>query len=184
MTPARASESTAVPKLDPGGILTRTLAPPDEPPHAMTAASDAITTARPRSRLTRKGKRMLQQDRRGNGIDISLASARGSTHLAHGAKSGCGSEPLVNETHRKAGSFLQLGGNVADLGGAWSVVAVLVEWQTHDEALRLELGAAADHLCDGRAFPGTTDDEAGWGGDRSGWVANRETDTLVAIVDS
>jgi hypothetical protein len=127
---------------------------------------------------------MLQQDGGGDGIDISLASARGSTHFANGAKSGGGREPLVHETHREAGSFLQLRGNVTDFGGAGGVVAILIERQADDEALCLELGAAANHLGDRRALSGAAHDEASRRGDGAGWIAHREADATVTVVDS
>jgi hypothetical protein len=127
---------------------------------------------------------MLEQHGGGDGIDISLASAGGSTHLAHGAKSGGGGEPLVHETHGKAGSFLQLGRDVTDFGGAGGIVAVLVERQTDDEALSLELGAATNHLRDRRPLSGATGDEADRGGDGSGWIAHGEADATVTVIDS
>lgn len=127
---------------------------------------------------------MLQQHGGGDGIDISLASARGPAHLADGAKSGCGSEPLVNETHRKAGSFPELGRNVTNLGGAWSVVAVLVEWETDDKSFSFELRAAANHFRNWRTLSGAASDEACGGGDCPSWIAHREADATVTVVDS
>ena len=103
-------------KLDPAGIITRAVRV-FEPLHAATSASAAIQKC-----LTWERERMLQQHGGGDGIDISLASARGSTHFAHGAKSGGGREPLVHETHGEAGSFLQLGRDVADFGGSRGIV--------------------------------------------------------------
>jgi hypothetical protein len=127
---------------------------------------------------------MLQQHGGSDRIDISLASACRATHLAHGAKSGGGREPLIHETHRKARAFLQLGGDVPDFGGAWRVVAILVERKTDDEAVGLELSASSNHLCDGRALSGAADDEAGGGGDCASRIANGEADSLFAVVDS
>jgi hypothetical protein len=176
-TPARARESTAAPKLDPAGIITRVVRVL-EPVHAAVSASAAI-----QPRLTWKRERMLQQDGGGDCIDISLASARGSTHFAHGAKSGGGREPLVHETHGQTGSFLQLGGDPADFGGAWAVVAVLIEREADDEPFRLELACATNHLRYRWALSGSADDKARGRRNCASWVADREADAAVTVVD-
>jgi hypothetical protein len=127
---------------------------------------------------------MLEKHSGSDGIDISLPSSSRATHLTNGAKRGGGGEPLVHETHRHAGTFLQLGSDVARFDGAGRVLAVLVERQTDDESLGCELIAPANYFGDRRSLAAPAFDEAGRGGNSAGRIAHREADATVTIVDS
>src|SRR4051812_30867327 len=107
-TPACARVSMAVVKLEPEGMVTRTLSPRDDPPHALRTASAVAHTAIASRRLTWKRESMLKKDGSGHGIDVSLAAAGRAAHLADGPECRGGGEPLVHETHGQTGSFLEL----------------------------------------------------------------------------
>jgi hypothetical protein len=102
---------------------------------------------------------MLQEHGGCERVDITFAATRRAAHLANGAKRGRGREPLVNETRGQARAFLELGGDVANFGGARRVVSVLVKGETDDEPFHLELLAAANHLGDGRALARSAQNE-------------------------
>ena len=178
---ARASESTAALKLDPGGIVTRTVPPLDEPQPVPVAASAVVTAAI--QRLTRKRERMLQEDGGREGVDVASTAASGPAKLADGAKRYGGCIALVHETHRQTGPFLELRGNVADFGGARRVIAILVERQSNDVPLGLECFAAPYHLGNGWSLPTPTLDEPGRRRDSAGRIAHGETDTAIAVVN-
>ena len=73
-TPARASESTAVLNVDPGGMVTRTEPPVEDPPHAAATARIAALPSPVTRCLTRKRERMLQEHGSRKGIDIALSA--------------------------------------------------------------------------------------------------------------
>jgi len=82
MIPARASESTATAKLDPGGTVTRTLRVFDEPHAAaspvttrMLAWASRAVVARCLTTSARKRERMLKQYRGGHGVDVPLSAS-------------------------------------------------------------------------------------------------------------
>ena len=161
MTPACARESIALLKLEPAGIVTRTVPPRDEPVHAPLTTSAAVHRPPMRRRLTWKRERMLEQNSGGHGIDVPLAASRRAAHFADGTERRRSREPLVHETHGKTGSSLQLGGNVACLDGAGRILAILVERKANHIALHLELNTAPNHLGDRRPFAAPALNEAG-----------------------
>ena len=178
---ARASESTAALKLDPEGIVTRTVPPLDEPQPAPAATRAAATAGM--QRLTSKRERMLQKDGGRERVDVASSAASGSAELADGAKRDRGGVPLVHETHGQAAPFLELGRNVADFRGTRGVVAILVERQPDDIPLDLERLPAPDHLGNRRPLPTPTFDKPGGRCDRARWIAHSETNSSVAVVN-
>src|SRR5580704_1253623 len=115
---ADASDSAAARNVDPGGIITR-FSSVVLPPHALTPHA---RTARLRQR-----QRMLKQDSRGQGVNISFASLRGSTHLAHRPQCGCAGISFVNITHGQPGPLRELGANITNFGRPRGLLAVAVE---------------------------------------------------------
>jgi hypothetical protein len=178
---ARASESTAALKLDPEGMVTRTVPSFDEPQPAPVATRAAATTGI--QRLTSKRERMLQKDGGRERVDIPASAASGPAELADSAKRYGGSVALVHETHGQAGPFLELGRNVADFRRTWRIVAVSVERQADHIPLDLERFPAPDHLRNRRSLPPPTLDEPGRRCDCAGRIAHGETNTAVAIVN-
>src|SRR5664279_5092178 len=187
MSPARQRLSDAVRKLAPGGIVTLTGAPGVLLSHAPRSATEqAMRSARQLSRRTllrTQLERMLQQNRRGERVDIALSPARRAAHLAHRAQRRCRRIPLVDESHRKSRALLELGGDHARLDRARRVVALIVQRQSHHERRRLGRLRAAHDLRDGRALPRAAHDEARRGRDRARRIAHREPHALLPIVD-
>jgi hypothetical protein len=161
-TPARESDSAAVLKLEPAGIITRVLPLRVEPPQPATTVSAAVHTVAAIRRLTWERERMLEEHSGSDGIDISFSSSSRATHLTNSPKGRRGREPLVHETHGHASAFLQLGSDVACLDGARRVLAVLIERQADDESLDGELVASPNHFGDRRSLAAAAFDEAGW----------------------
>jgi hypothetical protein len=126
---------------------------------------------------------MLEQDGRGNGIDISLAPPSGAAHFPNRAERGGSGESLVHETHGEACSFLELRRDVAGLDGSRRVVTIAIKRQANHKALDLELGAAANHLGDGRPLAAATLDEPGWRCDGPSRVADGEANTTVTVIN-
>src|SRR6185437_13167816 len=170
--------------LAPGGMVTRTFAPP---PHAAASASSASAT-KGAARATRRlgstlRERMLEENGRGECIDVFLAAARRAAHLANRAeRHGC-RVALVDQLDGQAGALGKLGGHGACFGRARRLVAVAVERQTHHEAARLERRGAPHQLGDRRTFAGAPHDRAGGRCDRAGWIADRQPDAALAVVD-
>src|SRR5688500_13248576 len=77
---AFASESVACAKLAPLGTMTRAGVPCGSPPQAATSTHPA-TSAKRESVLNIE--RLLEQNRRGEGIDIALPAAGGLSHLSY-----------------------------------------------------------------------------------------------------
>ncbi len=178
---ARASESTAALKLDPEGIVTRTVPSFDEPQPALVATTTAATAGM--QCLTRKRERMLQEDGGRERVDVAPAAASGPAELADGAKRHGGGVALVHETHGQASAFLELGRNVADFSGTWRVIAIRVERQPDHVPMDLERFPAPDHLGNRRPLPAPTLDEPGRRCDRAGRIAHGETNTAVTVVN-
>src|SRR2546423_15588838 len=72
MMPFRASESAAWPKFAPRGMITRVGAPCGWPPHAAATRHNATNAVR---RSARRIERVLQQNGRGERVDIALSAA-------------------------------------------------------------------------------------------------------------
>src|SRR5450755_2336431 len=96
-------------------MVTFTIAPCELLSHAPSAAAQQATSsacrARSSARLTllrSESKRMLQEYRGGERVDVALAPARRSAQLAHRAQRGRGSVPLVDQPHRKTRPLFQL----------------------------------------------------------------------------
>jgi hypothetical protein len=126
---------------------------------------------------------MLEQDGRGNGIDISFAAPSGPTHLADRAKRSGGGEPLIYETDGKLGSFLYFRRDHSDLGGARGVVAVRIQRQANDVAFDAELGTAANHFGDRRTFATAPLDESDGRSNGPRWVTDGQADTTLTVVN-
>src|SRR5215208_1856095 len=193
-TPARSSDSAAARMLDPGGMTTRIGAPdPPPPPHAASvvrqqsaaaaAAGAAARRGAPRRRSAGEEQGMLEEHGGGEGVHVALAAPRRPAHLADRAERRRGRESLVDEPHREPRALLELRRDVARLGGALGLVAVLVERKADHEPAGLQLLRAPDDLRHRRALAGAAHDEAGRGGDRPGGVADGEPHAAVAVVD-
>src|SRR5215204_239752 len=182
MTPERASESTAAPKLAPGGTVTRTVFSFDDV-QAVTDPSATSASARTTRGLTWKRERMLEQHGSGNGIDVSLAAECRAAHLTYGAQRGGGRIPLVDETHRQARAFLQFRRHVSGFYGPRRVVAVLIQRQSHHEPFYREVRAAPNHLRNGRTLAAAPHDEPGRRRDDPQGVADGEAHSAVTVVD-
>src|SRR4051812_36339288 len=102
-SPARCRLSAAVLRLAPGGIVTFTSVPLALLPQAASIAEQqAIARARRarakrRMRLRSEPQRMLQQDRRGERVDVAFAAARRAPHLTHRAQRRRRGVSLVHE---------------------------------------------------------------------------------------
>ena len=104
--PADDIESAATRNVAPRGMITRT-GSPDGPAQALTTR--ATETAAHRIELDRewcrivlvgKTQRVLQKQRGGHGIDVSLAPFCGATHLAHATQRSRSRVSLINVLHR------------------------------------------------------------------------------------
>jgi hypothetical protein len=126
---------------------------------------------------------MLQEDGGRERVHIALAATCGTAQVTDGTECHGGRIPLVHETHREAGPFLQLGGYAAYFDGPRCVVAVRVERQPNDVAYDFERLTTPDHLGNGRTFAAPTLDVAGWGCNGAGWIAHSETYTTVSEVN-
>src|SRR5580704_16761392 len=127
---------------------------------------------------------MLQEHGGGEGVDISLAPSCRSADGLHGSQGDRGGESLIDIAHRESRSFRELGAHHPDLGGTRRLTAVGIEWEPEHEAGGAELRGAPDEGRDGRAFAGPANKVAGRRRDRAGWVAHRETDPPVTVVDA
>src|SRR5262245_55233175 len=106
MTATCDSESIATRIVEPGGIVTRT-AGPGSPPQAAakTVARTAMTRRQLLSSTSAPLQRVLQENRRGQRIDVAFASLGRATHLANGAQCGRCGVSLVDELHGQAGAL-------------------------------------------------------------------------------
>src|ERR1041384_1703036 len=111
MTPARARESEAARMEDRGGMVTRTDGPVPLPHAESDAATRQQATARARSVLRRKAKRMLQENRSCECIDAPLATLGRTAHLANGAERRGRGVPFVDELHGETRPLRQLRGD-------------------------------------------------------------------------
>jgi hypothetical protein len=127
---------------------------------------------------------MLQEHSGGEGVDISLAPSCRSADGLHGSQGDRGGESLIDIPHRESRSFRELGTHDPDLGGTRRLTAVGIEGESEHETRGAELRGAPDEGRDGRAFPGPANEVAGRSRDRAGWVADREPDPPVAVVDT
>src|SRR6266567_7718672 len=100
MIPARASESVACPKLAPRGMITRVGAPWGWPAHAAVATHAAISATRV-STLSIEG--LLEQNRRGERIDIALSAAGGLSQLLDCTQSRRRGKTFIIKTNRHGG---------------------------------------------------------------------------------
>jgi hypothetical protein len=69
---------------------------------------------------------VLEQDRGGEGVDISFPAPRRAAHLTNGALRRGGREPLVDQPHRQAASFAKEGRHATGLSTSLRFVAFLV----------------------------------------------------------
>jgi hypothetical protein len=120
--------------LAPGGMVTRTGAPPEalQAAAATIAVMHAPRTAR--AHLPHTGERMLKKYRRGERVDIALSTTGRPAHLANGPKGGRGGVPLVNQLDGEARPLGQGFGDGPDLDGSGRFVPVAVQRQAEDEA--------------------------------------------------
>jgi hypothetical protein len=109
-----------------------------------------------------EAKRMLQQHRCGERIDVTFASFRASTELAHGTQGGRRREAFVQEAHGKTGSLLELRRDMPHLRRALGIRTFSIEGQPDDEAACLERFRPSDDLRDGGTLARASDDVAGW----------------------
>lgn len=126
---------------------------------------------------------MLQEDGCRKRVDVPLATTGGPAQVANGTECQGGGIPLVHETHGTAGPFLQLGGDVADFDSTGRIVAVRVEWQADNVACDLERLTTPNHFGNGRSLTTPTLDVAGRRCNRAGWIAHRQADSAVTVVD-
>src|SRR5689334_3170221 len=120
----------------------------------MTTAAAAMTSAR-----LFMGERMLEQNGRGQCIDVAAAIADRSSHLANGSARRRRRETLVNELDGQFRALAERRRHLASLLGAWCFIAVAIQGQSHDESLRLELSSSSNDLGDRRALTCTAFDE-------------------------
>jgi hypothetical protein len=131
----------------------------------------------------RQLERVLQQHRRGEGVDVSFPTARGTTHFPYGSLRRRGREAFVHEPHGQAASFGQHGGNAASLRAPLGLFAFLVERKANDKPFGFKRSCLLEYFVDGRTLPGSPHDMAGRRRDGARRVANRETDSPVSEVN-
>src|SRR5688500_16813732 len=190
MMSAATRESAARPNEEPAGMTTRTGAPCSDGSAETQAAAmgddDAQAATSRRRRARRSGvqiERMAEKHGGGEGVDVPLSLAWVAAHLAHGAEGDRGGVALVDERDGESGPPLELGGDMAHLGGARRLSTRFVEREPDDELARLEgLGAAHD-LRDRRPLPRAAHDGADGRGDRPRRIAHGEPDAALAPVD-
>src|SRR4051812_45749474 len=85
MTPACARESLAARNPDPGGIVTRTGAPPG-PPHAAIAENAKAASVALTRRSAGTLQRLLKDDGSRKSVDVFLAISAGPAHLVNCAQ--------------------------------------------------------------------------------------------------
>src|SRR3954462_9068063 len=124
MMPERTSESAACPKLAPRGMITRAGAPCGCPEQA-AATTHSATSARRMS--VRNIERMLEQNRRRHGVDITLSAAGRFAHLfdcTQGCRRGI---TFIIKTNGHAGTFRYFRTQFSYFGRPIGLVALSVE---------------------------------------------------------
>jgi hypothetical protein len=126
---------------------------------------------------------MLQEDCCCQRIHISFPITRRAPHFANCSKRGSRSEPFIDQLNRQPRTALQVLSEPSNLGGPLGIISILVEWQPENETPCLEHRRTANELRDRHPLSQAALDEAGWRGDHTERVADREADSPLAIVD-
>src|SRR5688500_2456265 len=184
-SPASASESVATRKLAPRGMITRFGVPCGVGPQALSAAQPASAAQAPTSvtlRSVRTVQRLLQENRRGQSVDLAFPSTRRLSQLTHGPERDGGGEALIQVTHRQLRSLSDFVADCSDFRRPIGFVSIAVKRKTEQESLGLELGRAPDDLGDGRPLSLAARDESGRSRDHSERVADCQPNSLATVV--
>lgn len=126
---------------------------------------------------------MLQQHRRGQRIDVTLAPLGRATEFADGTQRGGSGEAFVDIPNRRTGPFTDRSAHQTHLGATRCFVAISVEGEPQHYFVCLERDHASDEFGDGGTFACASQDVPGGGGNGARRVADGQTNAPLPVVN-
>ena len=127
---------------------------------------------------------MLQQNRRGQGIHLSLAAAGGAALLPDGGEGPGSAHAFIPELEWQAGAHGDGGCHLSGGGSTLLLVALGRQWKAYYYPDRLVQRGELEQPRHGEALPGSAHQGLERGGERLGLIAEGKADSDLAPVDS